>query len=417
MNKAGILTIVLMSVLLFRSCGVFLPYTDEPEDAIEAEETAGTVSLTVDSVGIILNDTGTVQTMSPAFLADPVPTGFSTTPHWQPHFISANAPEYLKITILSISLIYEGDKHKNIWSGEEELFVDGAVVDMTAINESLEMIEPGTITGVEVRFKPVAKVLGSVSDNFILDLSDLSVGTPTTYYTKPGYFYDAASHTGGAATDAVFASGPAEEAMISLTADGDGTSSSVTFQVHKVLTDGDSVRVTLLFDLNMVLRFYNGRNTVTDQGQPNPPDPNDKAFFFAHSIMVDGGSFMGCFLGEIGTIEGYKTYAVIYDQSDPNRNMAGTGWITLVYDAEGNFVSGQIYGDDDNSISAGKGVIVNYILTDGAADLTDGIMGGTIYGFERLSTIGDITPVLSFDPPNNFTNYAGETVFRLLLKQ
>jgi len=367
-----------------------------------------TASLTINSIGINLNNSRT-----PDFFTDTLPSDFSVTPNWQPHYISSNAPEYLKITVTDISLIRENGRRQSVWSGEKELLIDGPNVDMSDINNSLKAVSPGLVTEVEITFNSTGKVKGSVADNFILDPSEPFTGTPKTYYTKSGYFYNAWEHTGGASSDSVFESGPAEEMEISLNPDGENW--TVSFPVNYTILEGDSPELTLLFDLNMVLRFYNGRYLNAEYGQPNPPDPKDKAFFFAHSITVDGGSFIGAFFGEPGSIQGYKTYAVIYDISDPSNNMAGTGWLTLVYDAQGNFLSGQIYGDDDNSISAGKGVIVDYTLNGGCADITDGIMGGTIYNFQPLETSGNTTPVLSFDPPSNFPDHAGEAVFRLML--
>lgn len=374
----------------------------------------GGVYLTINSVGINTNNDRSPALRAPFFPADPTPDDFSVTPNWMPRYISANAPEYLKITIIQIEVQASDDRWINVWDGEEELTISGSSVDMNDVNGAMTPLDPLYVKNIRVTFNSFGKVRGSVSDNFITDPLAPYTGEAVTYYTRDGYFYNAVTRTGGASSDAVFRTGPAEEIEISLA--GDKDTFSMTYAVERDIEEGDAPTFNLLFDLNMVLRFYNGKRD-DGWGQPNPPDPEDKAFFFAHSITVDNSSFIGGFFGEIGSIDGYKTYSVQYLPGSEGNNAAGTGWMTLVYDADGNFVAGQMFGDDDNGISAGKGRIGNYEQNGSTVDISDDLLGVTIYGFQRLTSIDSTTPLLAYDPPSNFEGYKGEVILKLKLQE
>lgn len=338
----------------------------------------------------------------------PLSTDFTVQPNEVAGFINSAAPEYLKVTLKAIRLI--GDfGSTTIWSGTRELYLDGSTeVDVSDLE--LQDIPTGVVSKVELTFASTGRIKGEVTGYFVTE----NMPATKTFYTKANYPYDAVSHTGGASSATVFESGPSEEMDIAL--GGDGQDLNVGTPLNYEIKADETPVLTILFDLNRMLRFYNGLN-LEHQGGVNPSDPADKAYFFSHSIF---GNSVATFFGVAGKIQGYETVYAAYNLDTPIGNglpCAIRGWMTLVYDANGNFLTGSLIGNDDNALTVAKGQIVDY--QPGASgydftyDLDDHASIFHVYGFSKVETVGDSTPVATWDAPNNH----GEAIFTLRLQK
>lgn len=184
----------------------------------------------------------------------------------------------------------------------------------------------------------------------------------------------------------------------------------ITSEYDIDIVEGSNPTVTILFDLNRMLRFYNGLNPDLGHGGVNPDDPTDKAYFFAHSVFLDS---VGIFIGDAGRIEGYKAIYVNYDDHIGDGTQAGVeAWMTLVFDADDNFLSGHLIGDDDNALTVAKGQISTYTVNvDGAVDfiylLNHNLTVYNLYGFERQNNISDRSPTVVYDSDNQAGSFEG----------
>lgn len=333
-----------------------------------------------------------------------------------PGWINAAAPEYLKITLLSVAL--EGDftaagfdqDEYVVWSGEKEITLSGSAVDLSDINSQIDSVPIGTLQNIKLTIKSQAKVKGSLTANFKLDDSNGPDGAQgsITVFTKANYGYSATDASGGAENYTDFETGPAEETTIDL--DAFGENMVLNFETNQTLTEDSTPKLTLFFDLNRVLRFYNGK-AGANSGGVNPTDRGDRAYFFAHSLF---GRFINVYFGNTGTVEGYKT--MFY-----NGDMAVTGWLSLVFDANDNFLSGIIMGNNDNDLSIAKGRITSFVAQpNGNYDFTYQLDGGaisfTVNGFERAANVQQTTNA-TYTGSINGNTFQGDASFELKLKR
>lgn len=319
-------------------------------------------------------------------------------------YINSGYPDYVKITVTQIAI--QGDWGEDIlWSGSKELTISGGSVDVSDITADFQKIHTGTATMIRATFLSQAKIKGTLSGIFNPAPSGFTQSN-LTVYTKAAYAYNAVTHTGGADSPTSFETAPAEEMDFSIGAFGD----TITIQTPcNTVIDQTPATLTLLFDLNRLLRFYDGQNTTHDGG-PFPTDPNDKAYFFGHSFL---GSFIAPFFGTPGSIEGYKTAYSAANPSTPGQYMLVNGWMTLVFDADGKFLSGMLMGDDDNAFTVAKGFVTSF--TDGTSFSYD-ISKGVVSGFSRIGTVGNWSfPVPTFQTTNMISS--GDAQFQLLLKE
>jgi hypothetical protein len=286
--------------------------------------------------------------------------------------------------------------------------LDGSPVDVSDIAQEFNQIHTGTATRIIITVNSTAYVKGTLTADFNTSSSGY---TPEelTVKTRADYAYDAVSLTGGAASYSDFTGGgEAEETAISLTGEGGGETTSIEASCSTVIADGSVNDLTILFDLSRVLRFYDG--CKSSGGGVNPPDPTGKAYFFAHSLM---GAFMAPFFGTPGRIEGYRAFYSA--DSSPGNGEGVYGWLTLVFDGDGNFLKGMIIGDDDNALTVAKGWVEAY--TDGADpgtyDFTYDIAEGTVHGFAPVETQDYYTPLLDFETEDPLCTKTGEAYFQL----
>ena len=344
-------------------------------------------------------------------------SSFTVAPTTAFGWINSGSPEYIKVTLKQILVRYDfGDQVA--WSGSKELIMDGSGdIDTSGMTLTLST---HTMTKVNLTFATEAKIKGTLTAMFNIAPSSASHNEVLkTFNTKAAYPYDAVTHTGGAADFTAFETGPAEEASVSVGSDASET------VVELPILDGEidisSPTFTILVDLNRMLRFYDGLNEIS-HGGVGPSDPADKAYFFSNSTFR--GS-IAAFLGTPGTIQGYQTeYAAYYaDKVVPE---GVPGWMTILFDAHGNFMSGLLMGDDDNSLTVAKGNIDSYsdpaqefIYSLGATNGASSIF--QVNDFVRQTTLNSASPVATWAQTQagsaDAVTFHGEAIFTLLFQR
>ena len=335
---------------------------------------------------------------------------FTNDPTFVAGYIDSGPPDYVMVTLETIYL--EGpDESILVWEGEKDIMLDGSDVDLSELNSELGQSPVGTYNRLKLVFNSTARIKGALTGTFDTDPAPGSQAETLTLYTKQdyAYYHDPVPPTGGADDYSVFETAPAEEMDVSIGASGDTVLVQSDYEVE--IVEGGNPTITILFDLNRMLRFYNGMNPDLGHGGVNPDDPTDKAYFFAHSVFGDS---IGVFIGDAGRIEGYQAIYVNYDGSVGDGTEAGVeAWMTLVFDANDNFLSGHLIGDDDNALTVAKGQIGTYTvdLIDGSVELTyllnHNLTVYTLYGFERQVDILDRSPTATYDSVNNAGSFEG----------
>jgi hypothetical protein len=248
-------------------------------------------------------------------------------------------------------------------------------------------------------FSPTATVKGSITGRFSFSNAFDDTGLVKTYYTKKAYALDISNNIGGSADPAVFEQGPAEETQILIVAAWNNSMSPPSMQCNTPCTTmvTDSTKITVLLDISRVLEFYNG-NSAWGSGVNNAP--NNQAFFavengFARMVILSA------FADHIGLIEGYaiKTdynlLTVDADTTGPaivnDTTYGSTGWMTLIFNANGTLVKGISNEDSYNNSFCPDGIIMNYSYAGyfEAWEGNDNVVGGyTVSGFVRGGSIG-----------------------------
>lgn len=288
---------------------------------------------------------------------------------------------------------------------------DGSCKKTDANGQLLEISEPSGLlsvgalkyTALNVTFAPKAKIKGCVSATFRDDpgnRSNNSVGSQT-YCTQT-----ALSTTNETITPrhADYKTGSAQETEIYLSKGWDSRNMNMglRFPIKDGLEvkEGQKANLTLVIDVNRMLRFYNmGR---TDQG-PNPGFPTNRAYFF--TTVFEDSLFV--FAGKPGAIRGYswQTETCVEEfqnsYSCTGNSTSVDGWITLILDSSGTPFAANIMPDDDNNLTTLKGSnrraeigIDNALIsktTDGKFDVSVSLQGEvnpTIKSFDLSGSVG-----------------------------
>ena len=344
-------------------------------------------------------------------------SSFTVAPTTAFGWINSGFPDYIKVTLKQILVRYDfGDQIA--WSGSKELTMDGSGnIDTSGMTL---ILSTHTMTKVNLTFATEAKIKGTLTAMFNIAPSSVSHNEVLkTFYTKAAYPYDAVAHTGGAADFTPFETGPAEEASVSVGSDASET--VVELPILSGEIDISSPTLTILVDLNRMLRFYDGLNEI-NHGGVGPADLADKAYFFSDSTFR--GS-IAAFLGTPGTIQGYQTEFAAY-YADKVIPEGVPGWMTIMFDAQGNFLSGLLMGDDDNSLTIAKGPVDSYsdsgqefVYSIGAANGVQRIF--QVNNFVRQTTLNSASPVATWIQTQaesaDAVTFHGEAIFTLLFQR
>ena len=199
------------------------------------------------------------------------------------------------------------------------------------------------------------------------------------------------------------------------------------------LGDGDSVNLTLAFDMNLLLRFegnvryQRGSSDATQNGDFHPlattmNEMNGSkeldAAYFHTSYLPD---VMAVYLGEPGTVEGYEVTSC-YQFNDNGTLVANDfrtveSWMTMIFDTAGDLVTGISTPKDDAGMVIVKGSINELDAStrpsiknsDGSYDLLfgDQAFSGAINNWTRLTTVGSEGSLSSGDVEQTVTSSAG----------
>ncbi len=310
-------------------------------------------------------------------------------------YILSGAPEYMTVKLKSIDLKLDG-KMFNLWKGSTDLKIESGKIDTTSIQNSLNNPPAGTITEITLEFDSVAKIKGKLSGSVYSAANLQGLLSLTNISTKTALKYNPITHTGGANSYAEFLSDTSEEMDIYLS---NQTSFSVTTASETVITSSVSNPLTLsiVFDLNRSLRWYSGGGS----NGVNPGDLTDKAYFFTHSLL---GSNIACFFGAAGQLQGYKT---VY--APTNSNVSISGWMTLIFDFNGKFLSGFLMPDSDNTLTISKGKIIDYNTDFFQYDIAK----GKVLNFIKTTNMNEYTNLLDFQVDHPSSEITGKCYFQL----
>jgi hypothetical protein len=344
-------------------------------------------------------------------------SSFTTVPATRYGWINSGAPDYLKVTLKEIE-VQAGTRRKTVWTGSKEFTLDGGSIDTSDI--TLDLVETD-ITKVVLYFDNAAKIKGTLTAKFNMASGSSYTEQTKIFNTKAAYAYDSFTHTGGDTSYTSFEGGSAEEASVSLSLGGSSEYTMVEIPVLNGTIDAAHAKLTILVDLNRMLRFYVGLNTL-DHGGVNPDDPANKAYFFCHSVFSNS---IAAFIGDAGSIQGYQTSYASYEINTPigapGVTPAGVpGWMTLIYDAGGNLLSGMLIGDDDNSLTIAKGCITSYNGSTFVYSIDSDQSVFSVTGFEKQTTLNNSSPVAAWEKTKARSGdslYHGEAIFKLLFQQ
>lgn len=330
---------------------------------------------------------------------------FLSEPSYIVGAIDSSAPEYMKITVTEILA-----NNQNILNNEVELTLTQDAVDTSGIDSALTFIST-EVDNIEIKIKNEAKIKGQVTGWFYTQAGEQL----KTFYTKTAHGYNVYSEAGGSTDYSAYENGPSEETTVNLAYD-DVDTIDLSFSLNNYLSETDG-QITLLVDLNRMLRF-----SLSDGPAPptTPPmEDNGKSFFFSHSVFRDS---IALFVGTPGTIEGYEYIYTAYNEGVEIGSTTPTGikgWMTLIFDPNGNLIRGNLVGDNDNDLTVAKGSIDTFETNETSIDFTyviDQSKTFYVYGFERPDTIG-IHSVTTWNGFQNNQNYHGEAKFTLRLLQ
>jgi hypothetical protein len=356
-------------------------------------------------------------------------------------YILSGAPEYLDLTITGVHLQTEppaseddwGSWHE-AWSGTHTFRVSGGEVDLSAISDEMAPVPGERIHAVMIDFANEARIKGTLTGCVSVADEQAEWGRryeTITVATNPDYVYDAVARTGGADSYAAFTSAAAQEMTVYIGNSAEWPN-SFFFETDVDLTAAEGpLTLTLFFDLNRVLRFFNGEKFAIDAPDPaapeyeeggdwdhgvNPGDPSDRAYFFAHSFMP-----IAAFVGVEGRIEGYQS---IY-RGPEDQMWTVRGWMSLVFDSAGELITGMLIGDDDNDFTVAKGAIQTFDASPTGTgrqifyDLDDGDNRFYVDGFVSQTDLGSSTGELDFwseheDPSRDPHTGTAEFILRFL---
>ncbi|MEY3901352.1 MAG: hypothetical protein RL189_658 [Pseudomonadota bacterium] len=242
---------------------------------------------------------------------------------------------------------------------------DGSCKQTNDSGQLVEITEPiglvnlsaSTYTALKVTFAAKAKIKGCVSATFRSDSGTIANGSAgaQTYCTQKSL---ASTNESISPAHGQFKNVSAEETEIFLSKSWGERSKNMTveFPIKDGLKipEGSKANLTMVIDVNRMLRFYNmGR---TDQG-PNPEFPTNRAYFF--TTVFEDSLFV--FAGKAGGIRGYnfqtetciETFQNSFSCTGGARSV--DGWVTLILDANGTPFAANIMPDDDNNLTTIKG--------------------------------------------------------------
>lgn len=303
-----------------------------------------------------------------------------TNPPWpafRPDSITSGAPDGFKVSVAKIAL--RPDKGPDALlldhSTGVTIALDSGTMDLSQLiaagkagsdaNSARFSVPVGSYKSIKVTYLRGAEIKGCVSGDFNSMNGLPEANGQHTYCTRAGYStFDPVKPT-----PSLFENRPAAEWM-KFDIGGANFSTAIasqTFDVEYKIPGGISVvkdavlDLSMVMDLNRMLRFYNqGRS---DQGS-GPNEPTDRSYFFT-SIF---GSSVYVFVGKPGRIYGYEgrakackfsrwnetTHSCNIQAGDPGEFVIAY-WMTIITASDGSPIITSFMPDDDNTLTVIKG--------------------------------------------------------------
>jgi hypothetical protein len=356
-----LLTGLLLSSLLLAACE-----QDDDDNVVKADNSSSTAPVTLSVKA------ANSSNYSPGLSQVHPLSSIDTTPdtEFHPTSITSGPPEGFKLAITNI-VLDNTEKDQEIVTLFENregvvINIEGSVVDLSSLigevenepnasgDEVIFNIPSGTYNRLSFNFMRKSEIKGCVRAIFAEDISDVDDASGDhTYCTQTNY----STFSGNKGQNADFENKASEwmdfdiNGMNSFTTDTTETF-GFSFPIENNLvveSTTDAINMTLVIDMNRLLRFYNrGRS---DTG-PNPGHPTDYSYFFDTTFR---DSIFG-FAGEPGQIYGYymSAYACWNATTIPADHICQTNgdwidfWMTIITDVSGIPIVASFMPDDDN---------------------------------------------------------------------
>jgi hypothetical protein len=267
-----------------------------------------------------------------------------------------------------------------------------------------------TYSNIKIEFIRRAKIKGCVTATFSSTGTKAGIAGKHTYCTQTGKSTFDNSDT----TNDDFEKNTSQVMDIDLKVltgrTTDKTESfSITYPIVDgiTLTEGSTSSLTMLFDLNRMLRYFN--NGRIDNQAPNPSAPNTFTYFYTLDLERDNVAY--AFVGKAGSIFGYKSVLEACDDLPMPVDRVCTSventvglWMTSVYDKNDKHIKTTFMPDDDNAFTAIKGstdrLVTPIVDNNGTIDInfqlsTDG--NGTVFDFKHADNIEDKVGGVTFE--------------------
>lgn len=303
----------------------------------------------------------------------------------------------------------------NVYEENGGVITLGAVVKTTTCpntNNAKVAVSAGSYSILKIEFLRRAKIKGCVTGNFTDVGTKAGIAGTHTYCTQTGKSTFDNDDTQN--SDFETNTSTLMDVDLKITSEGRTTDRTESFTIdypiegNITLTAGNTSELTMLFDLNRFLRYFN--NGRTDNQAPNPSAPNTFTYFYTLDLERDNAAY--AFVGKAGSIYGYRT--VLEGCSDlpmpQDRvcvNISNTVglWMTSIYDKNNAHIKTTFMPDDDNAFTTIKGStdnIENPIveLGGGRVNIKYGLdenTQGTIFNFKHATSIDEKVDGVTFE--------------------
>lgn len=262
---------------------------------------------------------------------------------------------------------------------------------------------------VKIEFLRRAKIKGCVSANFSEAETKDGIEGKHTYCTQKGKStFDNENTQNIDFEKTVSELMDIDLKMLSGQTSNRDESFTITYPIKEgiTLTPNTKTTLTVLFDLNRFLRYFN--NGRIDNQAPNFNAPNGSSYFYTLDLKQDNVAY--AFVGEVGSIYGYRSVLEGCTHLPmPTNRVCSTikqtlgFWMTSVYDKNNQHIKTTFMPDDDNALTTIKGStdnIVNAINHDGRIDIHYGLSSGErgiLFNFKHADKLQDKVNNVSFE--------------------
>ena len=287
-----------------------------------------------------------------------------------------------------------------------------ATISCPTSNQAKIQVPARSYASIKIEFLRRAQMNGCVTGNFSDAGTKAGIAGTHTYCTQTGKSTFDNDDTNN--NDFEKNSSSIMDVDLKLLDKGRTTDKTESFQVNYpidgniTLKVGETTSLTMLFDLNRMLRYFN--NGRTDNQAPSTQAPNSFTYFYSLDLKRDNVAY--AFVGEAGSIYGYRTVLegcsdlpMPVDRVCSNVQETVGLWMTSVYDKNNNHIKTTFMPDDDNAFTTIKGSTDN--ITNPLVDVGNGRFNikygldedtqGTIFNFKHATSVDDKVDGVTFE--------------------